>query len=960
MIDKIEKELNDLKKRGEAPDFMDIVGYKTLLSGYLLPNETPKGMYRRVAHAAASYYTEDYEDRFFNMMWKNWLCPSTPVLSNMGTNRGLPISCLAGDTWLNTKCGGIQIQDIKIGDEVLTHEGRYRKVINKQSRFSNGDLFKIKVATRLTPMEITGNHPLLTNLGWVRVDQLDPKIHFIATNHFIEYSENPYVIDMKKYVDYEYLVVDNLICKKSTNKLKRKQTKNGVVDNYAKIPEFIEVTEDLAWALGLWFAEGSKAINRKKIPNSIRITMGLHEQKYIKKWIDIMQNSFNINGNSYTSEATREDFANGKTTKWASGTANSIVVGKFFTEEFGLNCKIKTLPEWLIDLPKVHLLKFLEGLFLGDAYKVHNVNTDDTYSITLSNPKLLLGIYNICLKLDIPVSLQMQKKPSKIGKTKYTYALRTLVKNSIKLSRYNVDTGIVFNKLRYCPILMLEKLNYDKEVYDITIDEDSSFSASGVVVHNCNSIHVDDSLDSIFMKNYELAMLSKNGAGVGIFFGDIRGRGVGINGNGKSEGVIPWCKVMDTTTVSVSQGSTRRGASAIYLPIEHLDINEFINIRRPTGDVNRRCLNINHGITISDSWMESMLSGDKEKRKLWEEILKNRVETGEPYLFFSDNVNKNNPECYVKNNLNVKTSNICSEIVLYTDPDHSFVCCLSSLNLVRWEEWKDTDTVNLAVRFLDAVLSEYIKKTETMKGMEASRRSAIKGRAIGIGVLGWHTLLQERGLPFDSFDTMQLNAEIFKSIHTKANQETEVLAKELGEPEWCKGFNRRNTHLLAVAPTVSNSTISGGHSAGIEPISANVFVQKSAKGTFIRKNKTLEKLLEAKNKNTTDVWKSINEQSGSVQHLEFLTLEEKEVYLTAREINQHTIVKLAVQRQKWVDQAQSVNLFFAMNSSPKYIHEVHLAAWKNGLKTLYYLRSDGVIKSDLASRTEAECKACEG
>jgi ribonucleotide reductase alpha subunit len=512
-----------------------------------------------------------------------------------------------------------------------------------------------------------------------------------------------------------------------------------------------------------------------------------------------------------------------------------------------------------------------------------------------------------------------------------------------------------------------------------------------------------------------------------------------------------------------------------------------------------------------------MLDGDVDKRKLWEEILKCRVETGEPYLFFTDNVNNNNPECYKQNNLTVKTSNICclsgdtlvltdsgyqridslvdkkvkvfdgenwlftnsfsqrgiaplyrihlangtfvdctdnhrwfvasnytqirnkkytelqtkdlqvgqwleyhsektsgtteiktayeksnrkstgwrriveiealpgkhpvycptipttgkfalanglmtgnSEIALYTDPDHTFVCCLSSLNLVRWEEWKNTDLVNTAVRFLDAVLEEYIQKTAHIKGMEASRRSAIKGRAIGIGVLGWHTFLQERNLAFDSFDSMQLNAQIFKHIRRQAEEETKILAEELGEPEWCRGFGRRNTHLCAIAPTVSNSTISGGYSQGIEPISANIYVQKSAKGAFIRKNPTLEKLLESKGNNTSEIWSSINQENGSVQHLTCLTPEEKEVFLTAREINQHAIVKQAVQRQRWIDQAQSVNLFFAANSSPKYIHQVHINAWKNGLKTLYYLRTDGVIKSDLASRSEDECKACEG
>jgi ribonucleoside-diphosphate reductase alpha chain len=476
---------------------------------------------------------------------------------------------------------------------------------------------------------------------------------------------------------------------------------------------------------------------------------------------------------------------------------------------------------------------------------------------------------------------------------------------------------------------------------------------------SCYSIHLDDSIDSIFMKNHELAMLSKSGGGVGIYFGDLRGRGELIKGNGKSEGVVPWCKVFDQSALSVSQGGTRKGAAAAYLPIEHLDVEEFLNIRRPTGDLNRRCLNLHHAVCISDDWMQSMLDGDKEKRLKYQELLKCRVETGEPYIFFSDNVNKNNPKCYQDNDLIVKTSNICSEITLFTDPDHTFVCCLSSLNLIRWNEWRDTDLVNITVRFLDAVLTEFINKTENMKGMQSARRSAIKGRAIGIGVLGWHTLLQENMIPFDSFEAMQLNALIFKNIRENAEIETSAMAEEFGEPEWCKGHNRRNSHLMAVAPTVSNSIISGGYSAGIEPLVANIFAQKSAKGTFIKKNPALEKLLVQKNKDTSDVWKSINERGGSVQHLGFLSPEEKSVFLTAREINQFAIIRQAAQRQRWIDQAQSINLFFAANSDPKYIHEVHLEAWRTGIKTLYYCRSEGVIKGDLASRSKEECSACE-
>jgi ribonucleoside-diphosphate reductase alpha chain len=358
--------------------------------------------------------------------------------------------------------------------------------------------------------------------------------------------------------------------------------------------------------------------------------------------------------------------------------------------------------------------------------------------------------------------------------------------------------------------------------------------------------------------------------------------------------------------------------------------------------------------------MREMIAGDPKKRALWQEILRARVETGEPYLMFTDNANNQNPDCYKANGLSVKTSNICTEIFLHTDPDHSFVCCLSSLNLVKWNEWKDTDTVELSIRFLDAVLEEYIVKSEPKPGLEASRRSAIKGRAVGLGVLGWHTLLMERMIPFDSFEAMMLNSQIFSRIRAKAEASTAQLAIELGEPEWCKGFGRRNTHLLAIAPTASNSTISGGHSPGIEPCPALIYSVKGAKGTFITKNPTFVRLLQSIGQDKPEVWKSINEQNGSCQHLPFLSAEQKAVFLTAREINQHAIVKQAAQRQKWVDQGQSVNLFFAANSSAKYVHEVHIGAWESGMKSLYYLRTEGVIRGDLASRSKEECAACEG
>lgn len=830
---------------------------------------------------------------------------------------------------------------------------------------------------------------------------------------------------------------------------------------------------------------------------------------------------------------------------------------------------------------------------------------------------------------------------------------------------------------------------------------------------SCFSTFVPDSIDGIMGRMHELATMTKNGGGVGVHWNKVRPRNAIIRGNGRSEGVVPFIKIQDSTTVGVSQGGVRRGASAAYLPVEHGDFWEFIKMRRPEGDQNRQCQNVHHGVNVTDEFMQSLKDGHKENRLKWQEILKTRMETGEPYIFFTDTVKNSRPESYVKNNLEVNGSNICclsgdtlvatkagparidelcgkeveiwdgkewvvtdtfsergqdkllrvtiadgsyvdcnakhrwfvaktyedirngryvetvtedlrvgtwleaatplqchgsiivkgaylkgfllgdgthisdrpllrlhstkyacadklvdsgkeispssattstirelsfgeehvytggngaygkqelknmrglsarkrelrpwtdeykaklpdevfswdrkskleflaglfdadgtvsknnclqissihmdfikslqlllktlgcsssidistkrakniarltvgsldasdllsemptqrikrnadhvpnrrstgwrrivsiealtdtpvpvycptlpttgkfalanglmtgnTEILLATDELHSFVCCLSSLNLARWDEWKDTDAVELSVWFLDGVLSEFIDKASKIEGMERSVRSAVAGRALGLGVFGFHTYLQEHSVVLDSFECFQINAQMFSGIKRKAEKATHELAAEYGEPEWCKGLNRRNTHLIALAPTVSNSLISGNLSPSIEPWAANVFVQKSAKGTIIQKNKTLTKLLESYGKNNEATWKSIERANGSVQHLDFLTAHEKEVFLTAREMNQFALVKLAAQRQRWIDQGQSLNLFFPENSDPKYIHDVHVMAHEEGLRTLYYLRTSSVIRGDAGSREyrreSTECKACEG
>ncbi len=478
---------------------------------------------------------------------------------------------------------------------------------------------------------------------------------------------------------------------------------------------------------------------------------------------------------------------------------------------------------------------------------------------------------------------------------------------------------------------------------------------------SCFGSYVPDTLVGIMDSVKEVAMMSKYGGGTSGYFGDIRGAGAPVKGTGgMSNGTIAWLKIFDSMIASVSQGGVRRGAFAGYEPIEHKDASDFMRIRRPEGDPNRQCLNLHHGVSIGDDFMQKVLDGSKKERKLWLDLLKTRSETGEPYIFFRDTANKADPEWYKKAGWSTKNSNLCTEIMLSVDNERSFVCCLSSLNIARWDEFKDTDTVFYSTIFLDAVMTEFIIKASKLEGMGKAVKFAKESRALGLGVLGWHTLLQEKEIAFDSFQAMQLNAEVFRKINSDTIKASEVLAKELGEPDLMKGFGRRNSHLVAVAPTASNSIISGNVSPGIEPIAANAYVKKTAKGVFIQYNPTLKKLLASKGKDDEDTWKSIVKNEGSVQHLSILSKEEKEVFLTAREINQYAIVKQAAQRQKWIDQGQSVNLFFASNSDPKYINGVHIAAWKEGLKSLYYFRSSSPLKADMASRDESECKACEG
>ena len=484
---------------------------------------------------------------------------------------------------------------------------------------------------------------------------------------------------------------------------------------------------------------------------------------------------------------------------------------------------------------------------------------------------------------------------------------------------------------------------------------------------SCFGIDVGDSIEGIADANSELMRLSSQGGGVGIGVSRIRGRGKTIKDNGVSEGVVPWCKIYDSTILATNQGSVRRGAASVNLNINHPDIEEFLQIRRPKGDVNRQCLNLHQCVVIDDEFMNKLENKDPKSLKIWGEILKTRLETGEPYIMFEDNVNKANPEAYKQNNLKVSMTNICTEIALYTDELHSFICCLSSLNLARWEEWNEYKFENgmtlpeLACWFLEGVLQEFIDRAKNIKFMENTVRSATKGRAIGVGVLGWHTFLQQKGLPFVGIQANSYTRMMFEFIEKEVLKASRAQAELYGEPEWCKGTGLRHTHHMAPAPTVSNAHISGGVSPSIEPIPANVYNLKTAKGVFIKRNKILEELLTKKGYNIDSVWDQILKDQGSVLGLPdyILTDEEKEVFLTFKEINQLEIVKQNGIRQQYVDQAISLNLTFDPNDTPKWISQVHKEAWKQGVKTLYYLRTESVLRGDNLQRL-SDCVSCEG
>lgn len=470
---------------------------------------------------------------------------------------------------------------------------------------------------------------------------------------------------------------------------------------------------------------------------------------------------------------------------------------------------------------------------------------------------------------------------------------------------------------------------------------------------SCFGSYISDKLECILEKTAEAGMMTKMGGGTSAYFGALRHRGSEISSGGKSSGPVHFMEMFETVTNVVSQSNVRRGSFAAYLPIEHPDVQEFLQIRTEGNPIQ----NLSIGVTVSDSWMKSMIEGDAEKRKLWGKIIQKRFESGYPYIVFSDNVNNNAPQAYKDKGKKIYASNLCSEIALSVSEDESFVCNLSSMNLLHYDEWKDTDAPEVLTYFLDAVMTEFIRKVAGLPFMQAPYKFAVTQRALGIGVLGWHSYLQSKMIPFESFEAKLLNVQIHKLLRDKTQAASRKMAMEYGEPELLKGYGLRNVTTLAIAPTTSSSFILGQVSPSVEPLNSNYFVKDLSKGKFTYRNPYLETVLEKHGQNNRETWNSILIKGGSVQHLTFLTETEKEVFKTFGEISQKEIVIQAAARQKYIDQSQSINMMVHPKTSPKDVNQLLIFAWEQGVKSLYYQR--GTNPAQELGRNLLQCSSCE-
>ena len=482
----------------------------------------------------------------------------------------------------------------------------------------------------------------------------------------------------------------------------------------------------------------------------------------------------------------------------------------------------------------------------------------------------------------------------------------------------------------------------------------SNFGLSRGLPISCFGSYIGDSIYDIMRTTAEVGMMSKIGGGTSAYFGAIRPRGSDISNNGKSDGSFNFSKLFDTIIDVISQGTSRKGQFAGYIDIDHGDIDEWLDIHTEGNPIQL----MYYGVCISNAWLESMKAGDPEKRRVWAKVLQRKAETGIPYLFFKDNANAGRPDVYKDRNMTVYASNLCTEIMLPASDEESFVCCLSSMNLLYFDEWKHTDAPELLTQFLDAVMSEFIEKSAEIPFLDRAHRFAKRHRALGLGVLGWHSYLQANRIAFDSFAAMQKNNEIFQLLQEKTLTASKALAAKFGEPELLQGYGRRNTTLLSIAPTKSSSFILGSVSPSVEPFKSNYHVKDLAKIKTTYKNPFLVELLKEKGIDNEKTWESILLNDGSVQHLAALNDEEKELFKTFAEISQLAVIQQAAQRQKYIDQGQSINVMIHPETPTRDINQLYLTAAELGLKSIYYQHS--ISAAQRFNRNLLNCSSCEG
>ena len=505
----------------------------------------------------------------------------------------------------------------------------------------------------------------------------------------------------------------------------------------------------------------------------------------------------------------------------------------------------------------------------------------------------------------------------------------------------------------------------EKGYYSLSSPVWSNFGTNKGLPISCFGSHIEDNMGGILHTQAEVGIMSKFGGGTSGYFGDLRHRGAAITDNGKSSGAVHFMKLFESIIDVVSQGSTRRGRFAPYLPIEHADIDEFLNIGTEGDPIQE----LTHGVTVTDAWIEEMIAGDTKKRTTWAKVIQRRTEIGLPYIFFTDTVNNGTVDVYKDKGLRINHSNLCSEISLPNNDEWSFVCNLSSMNLLTYEEWKETDAVETMIYFLDAVMTEFLTKLEALRDsdakedrtafmfMERAYNFAKANRALGLGALGWHSFLQSKMIPFESMDATKYNAWIFRHIQEKALIASKELAEMFGEPEVLKGYGRRNTTLTAVAPTTSSAFILGQVSQSIEPIWSNNYVKDVAKAKVTIRNPYLKEVLSTYDKDTREVWNGIRDHDGSVQHLDFLTEHEKDVFKTFSEINQYVVIDQAAIRQQFIDQSQSLNIMVNPNVPAKEINDLILHAWRNEVRTLYYQHGTNAAQQFSKDKLCVVCEA---